>query len=111
MKISKKIIQNISIVNPIGKMITKDGGKPLRGAIDQSLLEGQKNIVINLSGINSIASTGIGELLTINSLILEEKGKLKLCCLNSEAMKLLKITNQNKVFEIFDSEQAAINSF
>ena len=111
MKISKKSIQNISIVNPVSNMITKDGSKLLRNAIEELLLDGSKNIIINLSGVDSLASTGIGELLTLNSLTVEKMGTLKLCCLNSNAMKVMNITNQNKVFEIFDTEQSAISSF
>ncbi len=111
MKISKKSVQNISVVNPIGKLIHKDANKLLLNAIDEFLVDGNKNIIINLSGVDSVDSTGIGELLTIHSLVKEKMGTLKLCSLNPTVMKVLSITNQNEVFEIFESEQAAINSF
>jgi anti-sigma B factor antagonist len=50
-------------------------------------------------------------LIRLNKRVAEKGGDLKLCCVIPMLYEIFAITKINKLFEIYDDEQTAINSF
>jgi anti-sigma B factor antagonist len=83
----------------------------LRDSI-QSLLKGnRKNILLNLSGLQYLDSSGIGELARIYVAVVKQGGAMKVIGLTPKVEEVLKITQLSKVFQEFPDEQSALRSF
>src|SRR4029078_6283534 len=88
-----------------------EGSVALRTAIRRLLEEGKKRILLNLAGVGYIDSSGIGELVSSYTAIGKEKGQLKLLNLTQKLQDLLTITKLLTVFDVYESEAEALNSF
>jgi anti-sigma B factor antagonist len=70
---------------------------------------GNKSIILNLSGIEFIDSSGLGSIVSSLKLI-GKNGDLLLCGINRNVMSMFKLTRMDRVFQIFSSEYEAISS-
>lgn len=73
--------------------------------------KGFKNIVLDLRQVDYINSIGLGVIIAVRASSLKAGGNLKLICESDKILKYFKITDLDKFFEIFDSEDEAIASF
>ena len=67
--------------------------------------------VVNLEGVPYIDSAGLGEIVRTYTTVSRQGGSLKLLNLTKRIEDLLSITKLLTVFETFDSEAEAVNSF
>ena len=81
----------------------------LKEKIQQAIVERSiKKMVIDLSEVKLITSTGIGIFLNINQLL---KSQLKLACPNDEVKKVLELTKVTSVIKLYNSIDEAIAAF
>jgi len=89
-----------------------DGGAvELHKAIRSLLEEGKTQILLNLSGVTHIDSTGLGELISIHISVGNKGGEIKLSHLTERLRDLMTITKLVTVFDVHDSESEALASF
>lgn len=69
------------------------------------------NVVLNLTAIDYIDSTGLGALVMCATSLRKLGGAVKLVNINKRQLELLVITKLATVFDLFTDEQDAINSF
>jgi len=101
---------SISLVDVCGRLTFLEVGA-LRDSICRLLKQGRKNIVLNLSGLQYLDSSGIGELAKIYVSVVKVSGQLKVVGLSPKVEEILKITQLYQVFPEFPSEEAALQSF
>jgi anti-sigma B factor antagonist len=102
---------DVTVLDMDGKVTIGEGSVALRTAIRRLLEEGKKKILLNLAGVGYIDSSGIGELVSSYTAINKEGGQLKLLKLTQKLQDLLAITKLLTVFDVYDSEAEALNSF
>lgn len=73
--------------------------------------EGKVNIVINLSKVRFIDSSGLGALVSGYKNASARNGNLKLCSLQPQVKSMFELTRLHRVFEIFPSSDEAMGSF
>jgi anti-sigma B factor antagonist len=100
----------ISLVDVSGRLTSFEVGT-LRDSVSRLLKQGRKNIVLNLSGLQYLDSSGIGELAKIYVSVVKGDGELKVVGLSPKVEQILKITQLYRVFPEFPSEEAALRSF
>lgn len=83
----------------------------LREAVAQLLKQQRKHIVLNLSALRYLDSSGIGELARNYVSVVKQGGQMKVVGLSSKVEEVLKITQLYQVFPEFPSEEDAVNSF
>ncbi len=83
----------------------------LRERVRTLMAAGHTNFILNLEGVDYIDSTGLGTLVICFTSVQKAGGKLKLVNLSRRNIELLVLTKLATVFEIFSSEQDAVNSF
>jgi anti-sigma B factor antagonist len=83
----------------------------LRENIARLLGEGHKHIVLNLSALRYLDSSGIGELARIYVTVLKSGGEMKVVGLSRNVEEILKVTHLYQVFPEFPNEEAALRSF
>src|SRR5580693_8523357 len=83
----------------------------LRENVVRLLGEGHKYIVLNLSGLQYLDSSGIGELARMYVMVLKSGGEMKVVGLSRNVEEVLKVTHLYQVFPEFPDEEAALKSF
>jgi anti-sigma B factor antagonist len=83
----------------------------LRENITRLLAEGHKHIVLNLSQLHYVDSSGIGELARMYVMVLKGGGEMKAVGLTHNIEKILKVTHLYQVFPEFPDEESALQSF
>ena len=111
MKIEARHVQGVTIIEPKGKITIGVGDVALREAVSEALEAGGRNLLVNLGGVSTIDSSGIGELVSAYTTVTNRGGKLKLYNLPPKVTDILQITQLISVFEIFEDEGAALASF
>ena len=111
MQIEERPSGDVTIVDLTGRLVLGDGDALLRDKVNSLLHQGRKQLVVNLGGVPYIDSAGLGEIVRSYTTVRKQGGDLKLLNLTSKIADLLSITKLLTVFETFDSEQAALDSF
>jgi anti-sigma B factor antagonist len=109
--ISERQAGDVTILDLDGKVTIGEGSVALRSAIRRLLGEGKTKILLNLGRVGYIDSSGIGELVSSYTAIGKEGGQLKLLNLTQKLQDLLTITKLLTVFDVYESEAEALNSF
>ncbi|HZV58769.1 MAG TPA: STAS domain-containing protein [Candidatus Eremiobacteraceae bacterium] len=101
----------VTVVDMSGKISLGDGSALLRTLVRQLLAEDRTLILLNLADVNYIDSSGIGELVSAFTTVKGRGGEMKLLNLTKKVHDLLQITKLFTVFEVFNEESKAIQSF
>jgi anti-sigma B factor antagonist len=75
------------------------------------IAEGKKKIVLNMDNIKYIDSSGLGALVAAHCSAKTQGASLRLCHLGSKFQEVMQITKLLTVFEVCDTEAAAVASF
>ena len=102
---------DVTILDLRGEVRIGEGSIALRDAIRGLADTGKKKLLLNLAGVSYIDSSGIGELVSSYTAINKENGQLKLLNLTQKLRDLLTITKLLTVFDVYESEAEALNSF
>jgi len=111
LNISERQASDITILDMNGDVIFGQGNVVLRNAIRRLLSEGKKKILLNFSSVVFIDSSDIGELVSGFTAVNRDGGQLKLMNLPQRIEYLLVITKLLTVFDTFDNEYDALNSY
>jgi len=111
MKIDSRIVGDIHVLDCSGRLTLGDDTQAIRNIVRGILKEGGKKIVLNLAAVPYIDSSGIGELVSTYTTVAKGGGQLKLLNLTKRIYESLSIMKLLFVFQIYDSEQAMVNSF
>ena len=75
------------------------------------LKKGQTNIVLNLTALEYLDSSGIGELVRNYMSVVKRGGAMKVVGLAPKVEEILKVTQLYQVFPEFPDEASAVESF
>jgi anti-sigma B factor antagonist len=102
---------DVTILDLKGKITLGDGDEALKDKINSLVLQNRRRILLNLAGVPYIDSAGLGEVVRTYTTVSRQGGALKLVNLTKRITDLLSITKLLTVFETFDSESDALQSF
>ena len=111
MKISQRQRDGVTILDLKGKITIGMGDIALRNAVQDALNSGAHAILVNLADVSTIDSSGVGELVSAYTTVLNRGAKLKLVNLPPKVNDILSITQLITVFEVYDDEATAVRSF
>jgi anti-sigma B factor antagonist len=110
MEIRTRERDGVVIVEPEGRLVVGNV-EDVRSLIAGLITEGKTNIVINLAKVEYIDSTGLGGLVICYTSAKKAGGGARLLNLNKRNVELLVLTKLHTIFEVFDNEDDAVNSF
>ena len=111
LKMTNREVDGVSVVALDGRIVLGDEGNALRVKLKSLIAEGKKKIVLNMDDLKYIDSAGLGILVAAHCSAKSQGASLVLCHLGSKVQKVLQITKLVTVFEIRDTEAAAVASF
>ncbi|WP_411284976.1 STAS domain-containing protein [Lapillicoccus sp.] len=80
----------------------------LRERLDEEIERGEHDLVVDLSEVTFMDSTGLGVLVGRLKLIRVHEGAMRLVCDYDRVLKVFTITGLDKVFEIFPTVDEAL---
>ena len=111
MEIVERTVSDVTVLDLKGKMTLGEGDEMLKDKINSLLASGKKKLLLNLEAVPYIDSAGLGEVVRTYTTVSRQGGSLKLLNLTKRIEDLLSITKLLTVFDTFDSEAEAIQSY
>ena len=109
MTITERQVGPISVLALSGKLTSDDSGQ-LKGKVVSLMDAGRTQIILNLAGVTYIDSSGLGEMVSCHTTA-KQKGAVKLAQMGKRIQDLLVMTKLMMVFDVYDSEKEALDSF
>lgn len=103
--------EGIVILDLKGRLVVGEPIANLRERIRELSETGRNNVILNLASVDYIDSTGLGGLVISYTTLKRASGALKVLNLSKRNIELLVLTKLSTVFEVFNDEQDAVNSF
>lgn len=111
MKLDRREIRGVVVLDLEGKILGGEDSEPLRREIDRALKERTPRLLLNLAEVPWLNSSGLGVLLAGYLRIREQGGEVKFLGVQERVKGILITTKLVHVLEVFDDEQEAIDSF
>jgi len=111
MQIDERTIGDVVVLDIKGRVQLGEGDEMLKDKVNSLLNQGRKKIILNLAEVPYIDSAGLGEVVRTFTTVSRQGGQLKLLNLTKRITDLLAITKLLTVFDTYDSEQDAVQSF
>jgi len=111
MQIEERVVGEVTILDLKGKITLGEGDEALKDKINSLIHQNRKRILLNLADVPYIDSAGLGEIVRTYTTVSRQSGQLKLVNLTKRITDLLSITKLLTVFETFDNEAEALQTY
>lgn len=111
MQIDERTIGDVLVLDVNGRITLGEGDEILKDKVNSLLNQGKKKIVLNLAEVPYVDSAGLGAIVRTYTTVSRQGGNLKLLSLTKRITDLLAITKLLTVFETYESENDAVQSF
>ena len=108
--IRERRVGDAAIIEIDGRLTVNDHPGRLRAVVWTALQDGARHIVLNLSGVDYLDSTRLGELIAAHVTVTREAGRLSLVAVPPRVSELLTLAGLSDVFERFATEQDALTT-
>ena len=110
LKMSVRTVDGIAVVDCAGRIIFGEEAAGLRETVKKLIAE-NKRIVLNLGDVTYIDSGGLGTLVALFTTARNAGASIKLAALTKRVGDLLQVTKLLTVFDVYDTEKQALDSF
>ena len=110
LKLTIPTVHDILVVNCDGRLVFGEESAELRDTV-KKLLAQSNQLVLNLGGVTYIDSGGLGTLVSLYTTAHNAGGSIKLSNLTQRVGDLLQVTKLLTVFEVYPTEEEALQSF
>lgn len=111
MKIKHREKGDVTVLDLSGKIMGGDDFDLFDGTIKSMVSEGKIDILLNMSKVKWINSTGLGLMVSAYTSLVKNGGRMKVCEVSDRIDNILQVTQLGLVFESFDKEDDALASF
>jgi anti-sigma B factor antagonist len=111
LKMTERTVDGVSVLDLEGRIVLGEESSALRERVKNLLGQDHKRIVLNMGNVSYIDSAGLGALVASYTSAKNQGAILKLVNLGAKFREVLQVTKLLTVFEVYDTEQAAISSF
>lgn len=106
----RKLSDGIVVLDCAGRLVFGEETSMLRDKV-KSLVNSGARIVLSLADVTYIDSGGLGTLVALYTTAKNADASIKLARLTKRVGDLLQVTKLLTVFDVYDSEEEAVNSF
>jgi anti-sigma B factor antagonist len=103
-------VGGVTVATFVDKKILDEGNIQVIGNQLFSLVEddGRDKIVLDFSSVEYLSSAALGKLITMDKKVKSAKGKLRLCAVRPDIYEVFAITKLNKLFDMRDTREQAL---
>jgi anti-sigma B factor antagonist len=110
LRMSTRSLDGVMVVDCSGRIVFGEESATLRDTVKKTLSQSPR-VVLNLAEVSYIDSGGLGTLVSLYTTARNAGGALKLARLTQRVGDLLQLTKLVSIFEVFENEQSAVQSF
>lgn len=111
LKFSMRLVEDVVVVDLAGRIEIGESSSVLRLILQTLVEEGKRRVILDLGKVTAIDSSGLGTMVAGYATFEKAAGRLKLMNLSPKVAELLTITKLYIVFDVFDDEGEAVDSF
>jgi len=111
LRITDRTVDGVAVEALEGRIVLGEESNALREKVKSLLASGQKKIVLNMDNVTYIDSAGLGTLVASHHSAKTQGASMRLSNLGSKFQEVLQVTKLLTVFDVYDSETAAVRSF
>lgn len=111
MRIDERAVGDVTVLTVHGRMALNDGHGAVKQRVGELLLVDRRQIVLDLGQVPYMDSTCVGELVSSFLATRSQGGVLKFAGITGRIAELVTVAKLDTVFEIFDTDTAALQSF
>jgi anti-sigma B factor antagonist len=111
LRMAERDVNGVTVVDIDGRIVLGEESNAFREKIKSLLAAGKKKIVLNLANVVYIDSAGLGTLVATFHSASSQGATLKMTNLGAKFKEVLQVTKLMTVFDTYESETAAIQSF
>jgi anti-sigma B factor antagonist len=111
MKLSTREIEGITVIELNGNALGGPDATALNNVVHKLIEKKKKKIVLDLSKVKTMNSSGLGMLIAALTAVRNAGGNLLIAAASKKIESLLVITKLSTVFELFPSVKRAITNF
>jgi len=109
--ISKRRIDGVMILDLSGGIRLGEENAYLHNTIRSLVSAGEKKVLLNLAEVSKIDSSGMGEMIAAWTTLQKNGGEVRLLNLTQSVAQLMMLTKLLTVFETYENETDALQSF
>jgi anti-sigma B factor antagonist len=110
LQIQTRTLGDVTILDCSGKLVFGDETTLLRDAVKHALKDNPR-LVLNLSKVTYVDSSGLGMLVALNASTRATGGSLKISGLNGRVNDLIQLTRLASAFELYNSAEDAAATY
>jgi anti-sigma B factor antagonist len=110
-KITNNEVDGVSLVELDGRIVLGEESNSLREKLKSLVAAGKKKIVLNMANVKYIDSTGLGTLVAAHLSAKTQGASVRLCQLGKKFHDVMQVTKLLTVFDVYDTQAAAVSSF
>jgi anti-sigma B factor antagonist len=111
MKMTNHEVDGVSVVVLDGRIVLGEESTALREKFKGLIAAGKQKIVLNMDKVSYIDSAGLGTLIAAHVSAKNHGASVRLCQLGKKFHEILQITKLLTVFDVYDTQAAAVSSF
>jgi anti-sigma B factor antagonist len=111
LRMSDRDVNGVEVLDIEGRIVLGEESNSFREKVKSLLAAGKKKIVLNLANVSYIDSAGLGTLVATFHSARSQGATLKLANLGAKFKEVLQVTKLMTVFDTYDNEAGAIQSF
>jgi anti-sigma B factor antagonist len=111
LEIANREREGVILLDLKGRITAGEEVGAFRDAFEKISVQENARLILNLLHVDYIDSTGLGAMVMCSTLLKRSGGLSKLLHLNRRNLELLVLTKIDTIFEVFDDEVDAVNSF
>jgi anti-sigma B factor antagonist len=108
---TERDVNGVTVLEIEGRIVLGEESNAFRERVKSLLAGGKKKIALDMKNVTYIDSAGLGTLVATFHSARSQGATLKLANLGSKFKEVLQVTKLYTVFETYDNEAAAIQSF
>ncbi len=111
LRMTERDVSGVSVLDIEGRIVLGEESNSFREKVKSLLAAGKKKVVLNLANVSYIDSAGLGTLVATFHSARSQGATLKLANLGQKFKEVLQVTKLMTVFDTYDNEAAAVQSF
>ena len=111
LRITSGEVDGMTVLWLDGRIVLGEETGALRDLVKDLMAQGKKKLILNMNNVTLIDSAGLGALVAAYSSTKSGGASLRLCHLGAKFNELLQITKLITLFDVYNTQADAINSF
>jgi anti-sigma B factor antagonist len=111
LRMNERDVSGVTVLDIEGRIVLGEESNSFREKVKSLLAAGKKKVILNLAQVSYIDSAGLGTLVATFHSARSQGATLKLTNLGAKFKEVLQVTKLMTVFDTYDTEAAAIQSF